>query len=112
MKDFPLEKYKFVILTNKVIAISSYAGKTVKGIAKCRPTDKFDIDKGKALAAARCNLKVAKKRMHRAEKKLSLAADHLDAAQQAYGHAREYQDDADYRFCEAWEKFKEIERKM
>ena len=46
----------------KVIAISTYAGKPVRGVAICSVHDEFDLEKGKKLAAARCNAKVAKLR--------------------------------------------------
>ena len=45
-----------------VVAISTYAGKTVKGYAKCHPDDTWDWEKGKALAIARCAEKIAAKR--------------------------------------------------
>lgn len=54
---------------NAVIAVSTYAGRTVKGVAKCDPTDTFDIEKGKDLAAARCGHKIAMKRLKRASQK-------------------------------------------
>ena len=60
--------YKYVITPNKIIALSTYAGRTVRGIAKCHPSDTFNTDFGKALAAARCNQKVASKRYARARK--------------------------------------------
>lgn len=59
--------YKYVVTPNKVIALSTYAGRTVRGIAKCHPNDTFNEDYGKALAAARCNQKVAAKRYARAQ---------------------------------------------
>lgn len=52
-----MKKVKYKIFTNSandVIAVSTYAGKTVKGIAKCDPRDTFDIDKGVEIAEARC----------------------------------------------------------
>lgn len=61
--------YKYVVTPNKVIALSSYGGRTVRGIAKCHPGDTFNEDVGKALAAARCNEKIAAKRYARAQKK-------------------------------------------
>ena len=66
-------KYTFIHLKDKIIAISTYAGRTVKGIAKCSPEDSFDPAAGEKLAAARCNEKVAKKRVKNAEKKLEEA---------------------------------------
>lgn len=75
LKHFPVERYKFIINDYKkeVYAISTYCKKTVKGVAKCSPEDDFDIEKGKALAAARCNMKIAKKRVEKlGEAKLEL----------------------------------------
>ena len=61
-----------------VVALSSFAGKTITGVARCAPEDTFDIDKGKKLAAARCNLKIAEKRMKYAEKCAGRAAKSLE----------------------------------
>lgn len=66
MKKFSPDKYRYIVNGNTVIAISTYAGKTVKGVAKCDPEDTFDLEKGKKLAAARCNEKVCRKRLRRA----------------------------------------------
>lgn len=62
-------EYKFIRADNKVIALSSFAGKTVRGVAKCHPGDVFDIEYGKQLAAARCGRKIAEKRYKRANDK-------------------------------------------
>lgn len=56
---------KYSYFTNgkdTVVAVASYAGKRVRGVAKCSDKDEFDLAKGKKLAAARCNLKIAKMR--------------------------------------------------
>ena len=51
---YPIEKYKYVVKDNKeIIAISTYAGKTVKARASCNPEDKYDEEFGKKLASAR-----------------------------------------------------------
>ena len=55
---------------DKVIVTSTYAGKTVRGIAKCSSEDKFDLEIGKKLAKARCDEKVAFKRMRSAQRRL------------------------------------------
>ena len=70
---FSLDKYKFITHDNEVIAISTYAGKTVRGIAKLHPQDTFNLENGKKLAAARCNEKIAAKRFARAVKKIKEA---------------------------------------
>ena len=58
---------------NKVVAVSSYAGKTVRGVAKCDPRDSFNEADGKMLAEARCALKVAEKRHARAQREYDKA---------------------------------------
>lgn len=71
------KNYTYIVCRNKetgeptgtVIAISRYAGKPVRGVAKCNPGDEFDIEFGKNLASARCNLKIAQKRNKRASEK-------------------------------------------
>ena len=83
---YPLDKYKFVIYGNKVIAISSYAGKTVRGVAKCHPSDAYDVETGKMIAALRCNQKIAAKRVARAR-------DRLDEARRVLQHANNHYTD-------------------
>ena len=68
-KEFPIDKYKFYYAGNKVIAVSTYGGQRVRGVATCSDEDEFDVEKGKKLAAARCNAKVARKRYDRANAK-------------------------------------------
>ena len=71
--NLDMNKYVFYTHNNKVIAVSTYAGKKVKGVAKCNPEDTYDLEKGKKLAAARCNAKVAIKRRKNARAKLAEA---------------------------------------
>lgn len=47
---------------NIVVAVASYAGQTIRGVAKCSEQDEFDLEIGKELAAARCAVKIAKAR--------------------------------------------------
>ena len=65
--------YRIYETPNKVIAVSSFAGQTVRGVAKCNPADEFDPEKGTALAIARCDTKIAEKRMKRACSKVDEA---------------------------------------
>ena len=68
MKTLNMTKYSFYTDgKTKVIAVSTYAGKAVRGVAKCDINDTFSFEKGKELAAARCNEKIAKKRLARAQ---------------------------------------------
>ena len=91
---YPMEKYKYYTTNNKVIAVSTYAGKTVRGVAKCDPRDTFDLEKGKILAAKRCNEKVAKRRYTRAQKRVKEAARALETAQNHYHKMLQYMNDA------------------
>ena len=96
---YSLDKYKFYQYKDKngkdtVAAASTYAGRTVKGYAKCDPKDQFSIEKGKELAAARCNAKVSAKRMKRAERKMAEAQALLDQAQAHYDKMVNYFNDA------------------
>ena len=86
--------YKFVYYKNVVSAISSFAGKIVKGSAKCDPQDEFDRNYGERLAMARCNTKVAKKRVARAKIKLQEARRELEKASKRVIKMEEYLADA------------------
>lgn len=92
MKNY---NYKYVVIPGeKVIAISTYAGRTVKGIAKCHPNDTFDVEFGKKLAAARCNEKIAGKRLVRALNKYGQAANEFIVADKKLKRMRDYVLDA------------------
>lgn len=88
--------YDIFTAPNKVIAVSSYAGKTVRGVAKCAPNDDFDEDKGADLAMARCGLKIAEKREARAEKKYAEAL-------RIYREAEAYKDKMEKYYNDAQE---------
>ncbi len=105
---YPIEKYKYYIAKNKVIAVSSYAGKTVKGVATCHEDDEFTLWKGKELAAARCAIKVAKKRYDRATKKSKDAIRELDEAICRKSQANKYLTDSKREFKEALRHEKEL----
>lgn len=109
----PLNKYKYYQFKNEkggitIVATSSYGGKTVKGYAKCDPRDEFDIEKGKALAAARCNLKVAQKRQMRASEKYFESAKLADEAVRRFADMKQYYMDAVDRVDEAAEEIRNL----
>lgn len=62
-------EYKYIINEEKrtVVALSTFAGEAVRGVARCAETDEFNVETGKKIAAARCSAKIAEKRMKRAE---------------------------------------------
>lgn len=101
MYDFTYSKYNyFTDEKNKVIAVATYAGKPVRGVAKCDPQDSFDLDTGKELAAARCNMKVAKKRQANALSQMKAAEKAYENAKKHYDNMIQYYDDA----CKALQK--------
>lgn len=70
--------YKFSFFNDKngkktICARSTFAGKTVKGYAKYNPEDEYDEEFGKALAIARCDVRVNERRLKHAEKRFSEA---------------------------------------
>ena len=75
-----MARYRFIEAGNKIICISTYAKKVVKGIAKCSPNDNFDIEIGKKLAQLRCDEKIADKRANRALDKYLEAGEILAEA--------------------------------
>lgn len=94
MKNFPLEKYRFYEAGNKIIAVSTYGGKIVRGVSICHPEDTFNKETGKRLAAARCNEKVAAKRYARAQAKYIEALNERDAAIRHLDEMKEYMNDS------------------
>lgn len=119
---YDVNKYKVYVYDQKnpdgtvkckvVAAASTYAGKTVKGYAKCDPTDTFDRAKGIKLAAARCNKNVAEKRLKRAERKIAEASAALARAQKFMADMNRYHDDAVNDLVAANEEVAELESKM
>lgn len=43
----------------RVVAVTTYKGRTVRGVAVCSPEDEFDVQYGCDLAIARCEVKIA-----------------------------------------------------
>jgi len=107
MKNYPLEKYHFYVHGNRVIAASTYAGKIVRGVAVCANDDEFDLEKGKRLAAARCNAKIALKRVNRAADKVAEAQAALEAADRKVEDMIVYYQDSSVALTDA---MREVER--
>lgn len=92
--NYPLSKYRYYQANNRVIAVSTYAGRTVKASAKCAESDTFSLETGKLLAAARCNEKVSAKRVARANMKVKQAEQDLIKAQKHLEDMKQYLNDA------------------
>ena len=80
---------------NKVVAVSSYAGKTVRGVAKCDPRDTFDLSSGQRLAEARCGVKIAEKRAARANREFIKVSEEVSRACRRLEKMHAYVEDAD-----------------
>ena len=111
-KDYIFHQFKNEKGGTTVVARTKYAGKTVKGYAKCRPEDEFDFEKGKKLAAARCNLKISQKRQANAANKYLEASAAVDKALEYYEKMKHYYMDAVDQVDEAAEELRNIIAKL
>lgn len=114
---YSLDKYKYYIYKNEnggmtISAVSSYSGRKVKGYAKCDPRDEFNIETGKKLAAARCNAKIAEKRVARASQKYLEAQRQLAEANAHFRRMNEYYTDAVDAMDDALEEVVKLETNM
>ena len=82
----------------RIVAVSSFAGKPVKGYADLHPKDEFDVEYGKALAAARCAEKIAVKRCKRAYNKVDEAKAMANAALTHLQKMMQYEADAEANY--------------
>lgn len=104
--------YKIFHHDNEVIAVSSFAKKPVKGVAKCSPHDAYDHRKGEALAIARCDVKVAEKRMKRANEKVDFYRSVLNELTKELVDAKLYQEMSRQELNDAYTRLKELEDLM
>lgn len=97
------DRYNYVVIPEKkkVVAYSSYAGQSVRGVAKCAPEDEFDVEFGKKLAAARCNVKVARKRFRRALERRDAAWERYVEFEAQLMKEEDYVDDSNLALTEA-----------
>ena len=58
-----------------IVAVSSYAGQTIRGVAKCHPKDVWSQAKGERLARLRCKVKIAEKRYKNVEAQMQRAIE-------------------------------------
>lgn len=110
--NYPIEKYKFITYGNKVIALSTYAGKRVRAVAACNPCDTFSLESGKKLAAARCAVKVAEKRVKRAEKKLREADSQWRKADAYINNMEDYLTSAENQLWDAQDELASLLNEM
>jgi hypothetical protein len=80
----------------------------VKGVANCDPSDRYSFEAGKALAAARCDLKVATKRAAHAEQRRQEALEALIVAENDVSRMTDYVNDAIVEAAVAEERLKSL----
>ena len=114
MRNYTNDKYTYFVADKqkKVVAVSTYAGKIVRGVAKCDPRDEFSVEDGKRLAAARCAVKVAKKRNANAIKQKQNAYNELVAKQHRLQKMNDYVDDSRRDLDTAIKTLTDIETSM
>ena len=107
-------EYKYKIDEDKrtIVAMSTFAGKVVTGVARCDPRDEFIVDDGKKLAAARCSVKIAEKRKKRAELCYKIAFDALQFWTDRVAKMKHYLDDAVFACEAAYDALANIEEKF
>jgi hypothetical protein len=110
---YGLDKYRFFVAEKdgkpyQVIAVSTYAGKEVRGVAKCDPRDVFNLEFGKELAAARCAYKIAEKRKARATTEYRKAAAAADEAVMRFNEMKQYFMDSVDQLDDAIEEIKKL----
>jgi hypothetical protein len=88
-------KYRFYTNgTNTVVCKSTFAKRVVAGVAKCNPKDQFSLEFGKQLAQARCDYKIAKKRLKYAKEQRAISNKIMIAAQQRHSEMQKYMENA------------------
>jgi hypothetical protein len=105
-------KYKIDEEKRTIVAMSTFAGKTITGVARCDPKDEFVVKDGKKLAAARCSVKIAEKRVKRAEECYNFAVEAVKYWSDRLAKMKRYKDDAITAFEAAYDALTNIEEKF
>ena len=88
-------RYKFYVGGNKVACVSSYAKKTVRGVAKCNTSqDTFNEETGKKLAKLRCDKNIAMKRLKRSTDQYRASVAEYERAAKNMFKMQKYMDDS------------------
>lgn len=104
-----MARYRFVRSENKIICLSSYGKKVVRGIAKCSPNDDFSVTIGERLAQYRCDAKVEEKRMKRATEKYKEALENFAKAKKHLFAMEDYYTSACEKYGRACEELNQFE---
>ena len=107
-----MRQYTYHVTEDKVYCITKFAGKAIKGVAKCDPEDTFNLDTGKGLSKCRCNAKIATKKHKIACDKLEEARTRLIEATKYMHIALENFNDTYKKMCEVNLELEEFENKL
>ena len=102
-------KYKIDEEKRTIVAMSTFAGRTVVGVARCAEEDTFDVEAGKKLAAARCSVKIAEKRMKRANECYAWAKESAEYWTAEFEKMSSYKEDSTAAFEAAYDALTNIE---
>ena len=109
-------RYRYIVdseeTPKKVIVLSKYAGKDVRGIAKCSPNDKFNVEVGRELATLRCDEKVAYKRYQRAQRKVAEAREEVRKATNWLAEMEDYLTRSMTEYNEVLDKLHDFEANL
>lgn len=108
------EKYHFYYHEeNKtVVCTTLYKGQMVRGIAKCDPSDEFNLELGKTLAYLRCKAKFARKKLKRAIQAERNAFVVANRAQYNLDRVCEFVSDSEMFLIESVNELNELEAKI
>ena len=91
------------LIDGTIVAICSFAGKSIRGEAKCNPSDIMNDKIGTDLAVLRFDEKLGRRKIARAKEKrrnsakeVRLAREAYERAMNHYSNAELYYDDAKY----------------
>lgn len=73
-----MREFKTYKADNKVIVTTRYQNKTIKGVAKCAPEDKFDFEVGQQLAEYRCTQKLYDKIIKNMVDEMNYLGDYIE----------------------------------
>lgn len=108
-----IDTHKYTYYINEearvVVALSTFAKKPVRGIAKCDPRDEFSQSEGMELAAARCNERIAEKRADNASRRLASAKKQYEEAVKHLKDMESYYEGAQVKLNQARADLEEIE---
>ena len=83
-------RYRYYTNKNKVVCLTHFAGKPVRGVAICSDKDSFNYETGMELARARADFKVEGKRLKCAQERLDKAYEELNRLKNQLHEAEMY----------------------